>query len=75
MALNTCEMWSNGIKIAFFPKNYKKSPNGWGLHPQTPKPPAAGGPAPKLPSVIHLSYTGFLNTFPKLDICIFQLLV
>ena len=37
MALNMCEMWFNGIKIAFFPKNYKKSPNSWGLYPQTPK--------------------------------------
>ena len=36
MALNMCEMWFNGIKIAFFPKNYKKSPNSWGLRPQTP---------------------------------------
>ena len=36
MALNSCEMWSNGIKIAFFSKNYEKSPNGLGLRPQTP---------------------------------------
>ena len=36
MALNTCEMWSNGIKIVFFPKNYEKSPSGWGLRPQIP---------------------------------------
>ena len=35
MALNTCEMCSNGIKIAFFPKNYEKSPSGLGLCPQT----------------------------------------
>ena len=75
MALNTCEMWSNGIKIAFFSKNYKKLPNGWGLRPQTPKASGGWGSAPKTPSVIHLSYTGFLNTSPKLDICIFQLLV
>ena len=25
MALNTCEMWSNGAKTAFFSKNYEKS--------------------------------------------------
>ena len=30
MALNMCEMWFNDIKIAFFPKNYNKSPNSWG---------------------------------------------
>ena len=34
--LNTCEMRSNGIKTAFFSKNYEKSPGGWGLRPQTP---------------------------------------
>ena len=36
MALKTCEMWSDGSKKVFFPKNYKKSPGGWGLCPQTP---------------------------------------
>ena len=36
MALNTCEMWSNGIKIAFFRKNYEKSPSCWELRPHTP---------------------------------------
>ena len=29
-------MRSNGIKIAFFPKNYEKLSNGCGLRPQTP---------------------------------------
>ena len=75
MALNTCEMWFNGIQIAFFPKNYKKSPNGLGIRPQTPKASGCYGPRFRPPSVIPLSYTSFLNTFPKLDICIFQLLV
>ena len=46
MPLNTCEMWFNGINIAFFSKNYKKSPNGWGLRLQTPK--ASGGCGPRL---------------------------
>ena len=73
MALNMCKMWFNDIKIAFFSKNYKKSLNSWGLRHQTPKPPAAGGPAPRPPSVISLSYTGFLKTSPKLHICTFQL--
>ena len=31
MAVNTREMRSNGIKIAFFPKNLQKLPSGWGL--------------------------------------------
>ena len=31
MALNSCEMQSNGISIAFFSKNLQKSPSGWGL--------------------------------------------
>ena len=56
MARNTCEMWFNGTKAAFFPKTYKKSPH-------------------RPPSVIRLSYTSFLNTYPNLNICTFQLLV
>ena len=31
MALNTCETSSNGIKVAFFPKNYKNLSSGWEL--------------------------------------------
>ena len=46
MTLNMCEMWFNRIKIAFFPKNYKKSPNSWGLRPQTAKASGRWGPAP-----------------------------
>ena len=63
MALNMYEMWFNGIKIAFFSK---KLPNSWGEAPK-----ASGGPAPRPPSVIRLSYTGFLKTSPKLRICTF----
>ena len=59
MALNTSEMWSNGIKIAFFSKKLQKNR------------PTAGGPAPNPLSVTPLSYTNFLKTFPKLDIYIF----
>ena len=45
MAVNTSEMWSKGIKIAFFPKTYKTRP-------------AAGGSAPRPSSAIRLSTSG-----------------
>ena len=45
MALNTCELWFNGIKIAIFSKKLQKI-----AQQRPPKPPAAGGPAPS-PSV------------------------
>ena len=35
MALNTCEMWSNGIKIAFFSKKLQKIAQWLGLRSQT----------------------------------------
>ena len=74
--MNTCELWFNGIKIAFFPKNYKISPNNWGLRLQTPKASSGRGLALRPPSVICLSYASFLKTFPKLDTsCTFQPLV
>ena len=71
MALNTCKMRFNGIKIAFFPKSYKKPPNGWVLRPQTPKVFGGWGLRPQTQCVIRLNYTSFLNTFPTLDICAF----
>ena len=66
-------MWFNGIKIAFFTKKLQKIAQRLGASP--PEPPAARGPVPKPQSAIHLNYTSFLNTFPKLDIYTFQLLV
>ena len=63
MALNTREMYFNGIKIAVFSKKLIKNR------------PTAGGFAPKPPSVLRLRYTTFLNTSPKLDICTFQRLL
>ena len=36
MALNTCETWSNGIKIAFFSKTLRKIAQRLRLRPQTP---------------------------------------
>ena len=75
-ALNTGKVWSNGIKTAFFfQKIIKNRPTTGGFAPRPPKLLASGGPAPKPSSVIHLNYTSFISTFPKLDICIFQQLV
>ena len=60
MVLNTCEMWSNGIKIAFFfqkiPKNCR----------------ATGGFISRSPSVIRLSKLVCLHKSPNLDIFIFN---
>ena len=42
MDLNTCEIRSNGIKIAFFPKIC----SGWGFAPRSPQPPEAAGSPP-----------------------------
>ena len=63
MALNTCEMYFNGIKIVVFSKKLTKNR------------PTAGGFAPRPPSVLRLRYTTFLNTSRKLDICTFQRLL
>ena len=60
MALNTCKMWFNGIKIAVFSKKLTKNR------------PTAGGFAPRPPAVIRLRYTSFLNTSPSLDIWLFN---
>ena len=71
---NMCEMWSNGIKIAFFSKKLQKIAQQLGALPPDPhslRP--LGAPPPDPPSVICLSYTGFLKTSPKLHICTFQL--
>ena len=58
MAPNMCDMWFNGIKIAFFFQKVAQQ---------------LGAPPPDPPSVIPLSYAGFLKTSPKLRICTFQL--
>ena len=71
MAVNTCEMWSNGIKIAFFSKNLQKSPSGWVLRPQTPIVTGGGELCPHTPICDTFEYTSLLNTFPKLGICTF----
>ena len=58
MVLNTCEMWSNGIKIAFFFKKITKNR------------PATGGYVPRSPYVIRLNKLGYLHKSPNLDIFI-----
>ena len=49
MALNTCEMWFNGIKIAFFSKKLQKIAQRLGASPQTPKASGGWGPSPQTP--------------------------
>ena len=76
MAVNSCEMWSNGIKIVFFPKTYKNRPDlhtkiAQGFAPRPPWPPAAGGSAPRPPSVKRLSRLAYSHTYPKFDIYTF----
>ena len=66
--LNTCKMWSNGIKIAFFFKNLQKSPSGWGLCPQTPIATGGWGLRAQTPICDTFECTSLLNTSPKLDI-------
>ena len=71
MTLNTREMWSNGIKIAFYFKKLQKIAKTLGASPKPLKPLVAGGSAPRALSVIHLSYISLLNTSLKLNICTF----
>ena len=66
MALNACQMWFNGNKIAIYFKKLQK------IRPHTQD---SGGWGRSLTSVIRLGYISLLNTSPKLDICTFQLLV
>ena len=54
------KMWSNGVKTAFFSKNYQKSPSCLGLRPQAP-----------VNDTFELQYTSLLSTFPNLDIFTF----
>ena len=74
MALNMCEMSFNGIKIAFFFQKLQKIAQQLGASPADPQSlRPLGAPPPDHPSVIRLSYTGFLKTSPKLRICTFEL--
>ena len=58
MALNSCEMLSNGIKTAFYFKKLQKIAKQLGLRSQ-------------IPVLMHLSYISLLNTSSKFDICTF----
>ena len=58
MVLNTCEMWSNGIKIAFFSKKFQKNRS------------ATRGFVPRSPSVIRLNKLVYLHISPTLHIFI-----
>ena len=58
----------NRIKIGiFFSKNYKKSPSGWVLRPQTPITSSGWGLRSHTPSVTCLSGTNLLTTSPNFD--------
>ena len=63
MALNTYEMCSNGIKLAFFPKNYEKLLSSWGLFPQTPITSGGSGLRPQIPvcNTFDLKHTSLLK--------------
>ena len=58
VVLNTCEMWSNGIKIAFFSKKFQKIAQRLGVF------------VPRSPSVIRLNKLIYLHKSPILDIFI-----
>ena len=70
MAVNTCVMWSNGIKIAFFQKLTKIASGLGALSPDLHSPRQLEAPPPD-PACDTFEYTGLLNTSPKLDICTF----
>ena len=57
----------------FFQKITKNRPTAGGFAPRPQSLRPLGAPPPHFPSVICLSYTGFLKTSPKLRICTFQL--
>ena len=70
MALNTCETWFNGIKIAFFFPNklQKNCPSSGGLLSRPPKPPVAESSASR-PRLWYLGVTLVYST--RLSIYIF----
>ena len=77
MDLNTCEMCSNGIKIAFFSKKLRKIAQRLGALPPDSHSLRRLGSAPRSLSVIRLNYSTLLysNTSPNLGIFAVYLLV
>ena len=63
MALDTCEMWSNGIKIAFFSKKLRKIVQRLGALPPGPHSLRRLGLRPQTPvcGTFELQYTSLLT--------------
>ena len=64
MAMNTCEMWSNGIKKALFSKTLRKIAQRLEAWPPDPKASGRWGLRPQIPvyDTFELQYTSLLNT-------------
>ena len=60
MALNTCEMRSNGVKATFFFKKLRKIAQRLGASPPDP-----------INDTFELQHTSLLSTSPNLDIVTF----
>ena len=75
MAVNSCEMWSNGHKIAFSFQKLTKIAQRLGALPPDPHSHRWMGAPPQTPICDTLEYTSLLNTSPKLNICTFELLI
>ena len=67
MTEKACEMWSNGIKIAFQTRT-KIALRRLDLDPHNRR--QLGAPPPD-PVCDTIEYTSLLNTSPKLDVCCF----
>ena len=68
MAVNTSEMWSNGIKIGFFFQKLIKIAQRLGPLPPAPH---SHRLRPQTPVCDTFEYTSLLNTSPKSEICTF----
>ena len=57
MALNMCEMWFNGIKLALFSKKLQKIAKQLGASPPDPKASGHWGPHPQTPRLWYVWVT------------------